>query len=61
MFFVLTLLHIVASKMMTMFNQSMHAQIKAKKNEPLSSIGLERPRVAEKEATEMTLSILVPP
>ena len=37
--FVLTLLHIVASEMMTRFNQNMYAWIKAKKNEPLSSIG----------------------
>ena len=35
--------------MTTKFNQEFYAQINAKKNEPLSSIGLRRLRVVEKE------------
>ena len=35
--------------MPTKFNQELYAKIKAKKNEPLSSIGLRRLRVVEKE------------
>ena len=35
--------------MTTKFNQELYAKIKAKKNEPLSSIGMRRLRVVEKE------------
>ena len=37
------------AKMTTKFNQEFYARIKAKKNESLSSIGLRRLRVVEKE------------
>jgi len=35
--------------MTTKFNQELYAKIKAKKNEPLSSISMRRLRVVEKE------------
>ena len=47
-------------KMKTKFNQEFYARIKAKKNEPLSSIGQRSLRFVEnekeKEATEKSLS-----
>ena len=61
MHFVLTLLHIVALEMVTRFRQDMYARIKAKKNEPLSSIDQKRPRVTGKEVIETTLSMLTLP
>ena len=50
--------------MTTKFNQELYAQIKVKKNEPLSSIDQRRVRVVmkekEKEVTEKASSILAP-
>ena len=40
---------------MTKFNQDMYAKLKARKNEPLSSIGQKQPRVT-KEVVEKTVS-----
>lgn len=43
------------AKMTTKFNQEMYAKLRARKNEPLSSIGQKQPRVA-KEVVETTAS-----
>ena len=43
--------------MMTKFNQEMYACIKAKKNEPFSSMGQRRVWVVQKEAIEKSSSI----
>ena len=49
-FFLTSLLFLFSfAEMTTKFNQEFYAQIKAKKNEPLSSIGQRRLRVVEKE------------
>ena len=48
-FFLTFLLFFFLAKMTTKFNQEFYARIKAKKNEPLSSIGQRRLRVVEKE------------
>ena len=49
-FFLTSLLFLFSfAKMATKFNKEFYARIKAKKNEPLSSIGLRRLRVVEKE------------
>ena len=45
--------------MMTKFNQELYARIKAKKNEPFSSIGQRRVKVIEKEVAEKGSSTLV--
>lgn len=47
--------------MTTQFNQEMYARMKAKKNEPLPSIGQKRLRVPKKEVAEMTSSVPVHP
>lgn len=54
------LIVILVSEMTTKFNQEMYAQIRARKNERLSCVGLKRSRVT-KEAVETTLSISVAP
>lgn len=46
--------------MMTKFNQELYARIKAKKNEPLSSIGQWRVRVIEKDVVEKGSSTPIP-
>lgn len=46
--------------MTTKFNQGLYARIKAKKNEPLSSIGQRRVRVIEKEVVEKGSSTPAP-
>ena len=61
MHFVLTLLHIVALEMTTKFEQDMYVWIKAKKNEPLSSINQKRLRVTGKEVVETMSSVLTLP
>ena len=48
LFLILTLFFLSA-EMTTKFNQELYTKIKAKKNEPLSSIGAQRLRVVEKE------------
>ena len=48
-FFFFFKLSIFIVEMMTKFNQELYAWIKAKKNEPFSSIGQRRVRVVEKE------------
>ena len=45
--------------MTTKFNQEMYAKMKAKKNEPLSSLGKKVVRVVEKEVS-VTLTISIP-
>lgn len=52
------LLVILIFEMTAKFNQEMYARIRARKNEPLSCIGLKGPRVT-KEAVETTSSIPV--
>ena len=42
-------LFLLSVEMTTKFNQKLYAKIKAKKNKPLSSIGVWRLRVVEKE------------
>lgn len=54
----LTLIFDVVSEMTTKFNQEMYAWMKAKQNEPLSSISQKRPRASVKEVVETTLSVL---
>ncbi|KAK9997854.1 hypothetical protein SO802_017457 [Lithocarpus litseifolius] len=47
-------------EMTTKFNQKMYARMKAKKNEPLSSINQRRLRVAQKEVPKKALSTPTP-
>ena len=47
------------AEMMNKFNQEMYAKIKAKKNDPLSSLGKKMARVIEKR-TSITLATSVP-